>query len=52
MSWPLTKHPIEPIESIDMNFLTRKTEILVAFASAARVSEILALSIEKSNYRE
>lgn len=50
--WALTKHPFEPIESIDLKFLTWKTVFLVALASAARVSEIHALSIKESNYRE
>lgn len=52
MLWALTKHPFEPNDSIDLKYLTWKTVILVALASAARESEIHALSIKASNYRE
>lgn len=48
----MTKHPFEPIECIDLKFLTWKTVFLVVMASAAQVSEIHALSINESNYRE
>ena len=40
----LTKPPFEPLRAIDLKFLTWKTVFLVALASAARVSEIHALS--------
>ncbi|XP_062613927.1 uncharacterized protein LOC134275683 [Saccostrea cucullata] len=50
--WALTKHPFEPIESMDLKFLIWKTVFLVALASASRVSELHALSIKESNYRE
>ena len=41
----LRQTPFEPLEDIDLKFLTYKTVLLVALASAARVSEIGALSM-------
>ena len=40
----LTRPPFEPLSSCDMKFLTYKTFFLLAFATAARRSEIHAFS--------
>jgi len=39
----LSRHPFEPIHSIDLKFLTWKTAFLVAICSANRVHELQAL---------
>ena len=41
----------EPIESVDMKFLTLKTVFLLAITSARRVSELQALCIDQGCYR-
>lgn len=48
----LTKHPFEPIDSIDLKFLTYKTVFLLALASASRVSELHSLSLDEGHYRK
>ena len=47
----LTKHPFEPLDSIELKFLTFKTAFLVAIASASRVSEIHSLSLDDGHFR-
>ena len=49
--WKLCDPPFEPLESADLKFLTWKTVFLLAVASAARVGELHALSIEECNIR-
>ena len=49
--WALCDSPFEPLDSIDLKFLTWKTVFLIALASAARVSEIHALSVNDNNMR-
>lgn len=40
--------PFEPIESVDMKFLSYKTALLLALASAKRVADLHALSVHPS----
>ena len=47
----LTKPPFEPLRSIELKYLTWKTVFLVALASAARVSELHALSTCNTCFR-
>ena len=44
----LSGSPFEPLDSIDMKFLSYKTALLLALASAKRVSDIHALSVHPS----
>lgn len=46
----LLKAPYEPITSCNLKYLTYKTVFLVAFATAARINELHALSFEKLAY--
>ena len=41
----LTQAPFEPLEAVDIKYLTLKTALLVALTSAKRVSDLHALSI-------
>jgi hypothetical protein len=43
----LRRTPFEPLETVDLKFLTFKTVFLIALATAARVSELAALSAEQ-----
>ena len=47
----LTKPPFEPLRSIELKFLSWKTVFLLALASAARVSELHALSTNEACFR-
>jgi len=47
----LSKEPFEPLETADIKFVTLKTVFLVAITSGRRVSEIHALSTDKSHLR-
>ncbi|XP_076128603.1 uncharacterized protein LOC143109685 [Alosa pseudoharengus] len=47
----LTEPPFEPLQSVDTKTLSLKTALLVALASAKRVSEIHALSVHPSCLR-
>ncbi|XP_071160900.1 uncharacterized protein [Mytilus edulis] len=47
----LTIHPFEPLDSIELKFLTFKTAFLVAIAPASRVSEIHSLSLDDGHFR-
>lgn len=44
----LTRPPFEPLEEVDMKHLSLKTVLLLALASAKRVSDIHALSVHPS----
>ncbi|XP_055957300.1 uncharacterized protein LOC130013001 [Patella vulgata] len=46
----LTKSPYEPLLEADMTHLTYKTAFLLAFATAARVSEIHALDVTQVKF--
>ena len=46
----LMQKPFEPMLSISFDLLTMKTLFLVAFASAARVSELQALSVKEGHF--
>ena len=46
----LTKAPFEPLSDIDVKYLTMKTLFLTTWASAARCSEIQALTIADGHY--
>lgn len=48
----LTRHPFEPVSSIDLKFLTFKTVFLMALASASRVSELHSLSLDEGHFRK
>jgi hypothetical protein len=47
----LREKPFEPLDKVDMRLLTFKTVFLIALASAARVSEIAALSAQEGFVR-
>ena len=47
----LIKQPFEPLEESSLKWLTLKTVFLVAVASASRVSELHALSVEANHMR-
>lgn len=47
----LTKAPFEPLETVDLKFLTLKTTLLVALTTAKRSSDIHALSVNESCMR-
>ena len=47
----LREAPFEPLEDIDLKYLSFKTVFLIALASAARVSELHALSAESGFIR-
>ena len=47
----LTKDPFEPLETVDLKFLSLKTALLVALATAKRASDIHALSVNVSCMR-
>ncbi|KAK3092126.1 hypothetical protein FSP39_025396 [Pinctada imbricata] len=49
--WSLCDSPFEPLGSCDLKYLTWKTVFLVAMATASRVSEIHALSIDSQHMR-
>lgn len=49
--WRLCDFPFEPLLSCDFKFLTWKTVFLLALASASRVSELHALSVQEGNFR-
>ncbi|XP_039529209.1 uncharacterized protein LOC120480253 [Pimephales promelas] len=44
----LSQHPFEPLDSISLKLLSLKTALLLALASAKRVSELHALSVHPS----
>ncbi|XP_056091163.1 uncharacterized protein LOC130070700 [Rhinichthys klamathensis goyatoka] len=44
----LSQHPFEPLGSISLKLLSLKTALLLALASAKRVSELYALSVHPS----
>ncbi|KAK6171835.1 hypothetical protein SNE40_018260 [Patella caerulea] len=50
--WKLCDPPFEPLSSSELKFLTWKTAFLVALASASRVGELHALSVDPSNFRK
>ena len=43
--------PFEPLSTCDMKYLTWKTVFLLALATASRVSELHALSVNENNLR-
>ena len=47
----LCESPFEPLETCDLKFLTWKTVFLIATATASRVSELHALSVNSDNLR-
>ena len=47
----LTKEPFEPLEAVDLKFLSLKTTLLVALTTAKRSSDIHALSVSGSCMR-
>ncbi|XP_034780644.2 uncharacterized protein LOC117973223, partial [Acipenser ruthenus] len=47
----LTKAPFEPLDSIELKYLSMKTAFLLANTSAKRVSELQALSVHSSCMR-
>ena len=46
----LRRHPFEPMNTVDIKFVTMKCLFLTAWASAARVSEIQALSRKEGHF--
>ena len=49
--WALCEEPFEPINAADIKYVTWKTVFLMALATAARVSELHALSVKETNLR-
>ena len=47
----LVASPFEPLSTCDMKYLTWKTVFLLALATASRVSELHALSVNENNLR-
>ena len=47
----LCEGPWEPLETVDLKFITLKTVFLLAITSAHRVSELQALSLDQGCYR-
>ncbi len=43
----LERPPFEPLESVDLKWLSIKTALLLALASAKRVGELQALSVHR-----
>lgn len=48
----LCKSPFEPLQDADLKFLTWKTVLLVALASASRVSEIHSFTLNQGHFRK
>ena len=48
----LSKPPFEPLRSVELKYLTWKTVFLIAMASANRISELHALSINQACLRQ
>ena len=47
----LSSHPFEPLDNVDMKTLSLKVALLLALATAKRVSEIHALSVHPARMR-